>query len=315
MVAALACFAALTPPPQGTSAARATFELPPMSSIAMVKDVVQRQSARAVAIFTRAPAPKGLDHYKSMLGYDLNAVFDGQGDVPRITLASLPHDLGTIRETEERKALFFKTVLPLVLQVNEQILEDRDRLTRLAAEARSGHKPSAEDRLWLAVMAERYDTRRGDIQALLKRHDIVPPSLALAQGATESAWGTSRFVREGNAIFGQWTFSDDHEGLVPQRRGEDKTHRIRAFDSLYQSVMSYATNLNRHPAYEEFRQMRADMRARGQEPDGARLATTLYRYSERGAAYVDELLIIMNGNTLTRLDSAKLSVDKSGPLG
>jgi len=207
----------------------------------------------------------------------------------------------------ERKAVFFKTVLPLVLQVNEQIVEDRKRLWQLGAEQKSGARLSAVDRLWLAVMSERYGTRRSDVDALLKRHDVVPPSLALAQAATESAWGTSRFVKEGNAMFGEWTFASDHEGIVPSERASGKTHRVRAFDSLYDSVASYVTNLNKHRAYREFRQVRAEMRAKGQAFDGIRLAATLHRYSERGAAYVDELQTIIRGNELDLLDGARLS--------
>jgi Bax protein len=241
------------------------------------------------------------------LSYDLNAVIKGGHEVPRITLASVPVDLEQIRETDERKALFFKTVLPLVLQVNEQIASDRERLWELNAKKQAGARIEAVDRLWLAVMAERYGTARGDVPALLRRHDVVPPSLALAQAATESAWGTSRFVKEGNAIFGQWTFADDHDGIVPSQRADGKAHRVRAFDSLYDSVFSYITNLNRHGAYQEFRTARAEMRANGQPLDGMRLASTLFRYSERGAAYVDELRVLISTNDLGYLDDARLS--------
>lgn len=242
-----------------------------------------------------------------VLAYDLNAVLQGHGEVPRITLASLPGDLARIRETDQRKAVFFKSVLPLVLQVNEQILNDRQRLWELGAVMKTGAPLDAVDRLWLAVMAERYGTRRGDIDALLERHDVVPPSLAIAQAATESAWGTSRFVKEGNAMFGEWTFAAKHDGIVPNGRAEGKTHRVRAFDSLYDSVASYVTNLNKHRAYKEFRAMRADMRVKGQPVSGMRLASTLHRYSERGAAYVAELHAIIGGNDLDMLDGARLS--------
>ncbi|OEJ64349.1 hypothetical protein BEN30_16755 [Magnetovibrio blakemorei] len=224
-------------------------------------------------------------------------------------MASLPDDLQSIRETAERKAVFFKSVLPLVLQVNEQIVEDRARLWDLRTQKQVGSKLNALDRLWLAGLADRYGADRDNIGALLSHHDVVPPSLALAQAATESAWGTSRFVREGNAIFGEWTFATDHKGIVPNQRDEDKSHRVRAFDSLRDSVESYVDNLNKHRAYKEFRAARAEMRTKGQIVDGMRLANTLYRYSERGADYVSELHAIISGNELDMLDGARLSRD------
>lgn len=314
MVAVLVSAAVLSPAPGGTSVAQASFE--PMSPADLARTFPARGTANAAALGdmdgfeTASGAPDGAtDGSDSQLAYDLKAVLTGASPVPRITLASLPGDLHKIRETAKRKAVFFKTVLPLVLQVNEQIVRDRQRLWDLSAQQKTGAPLAADDRLWLAVMAERYGTKRGDVAALLKRHDVVPPSLALAQAAIESAWGTSRFVREGNAMFGQWTFEDDHNGIVPNDRMDGMTHRIRAFDSLYESVLSYVTNLNRHRAYKEFRQMRSEMRSQGQALDGKKLATTLHRYSERGAAYVSELHSIMSGNDLGMLDSARLSTD------
>jgi len=310
MVAILASAAILMPSPSGTSVARASFAPMPQAPYARPGAAAHAAlGADALGTFETASGPTdgGLGAYGDALGYDLDAVIHGHGQVPRVLMASLPNDLQRIRETDQRKAVFFKTVLPLVLQVNEQIVEDRERLWTLGAQIKTGQELAAVDRLWLAVMAERYDKRRGDIDALIKRHDVVPPSLALAQAATESAWGTSRFVREGNAMFGEWTFSGEHDGIVPSERAVDQTHRVRAFSSLYESVLSYVTNLNKHRAYKEFRQLRADMRAKGQGLDGMRLASTLHRYSERGAAYVAELHAIIRGNDLERLDTARLS--------
>lgn len=311
MVAVLVSAAVLMPSPSGTGVARASFE--PLSAEQMARAFPRASAAaESSADLDRFETASGnatgtVRDHAEVLAYDLGAVLKGHSDVPRITLASLPGDLSEIRETAERKAVFFKTVLPLVLQANEQILRDRQRLWELSAHIKTGQPLAADDRLWLAVMAERYGTKRGDVSGLLRRHDVVPPSLALAQAAIESAWGTSRFVREGNAMFGEWTFADDHDGIVPSERASGMTHRVRAFDSLYDSVLSYVTNLNKHRAYAEFRKMRADMRAKGQLLDGKRLANTLHRYSERGAAYVSELHAIMAANDLERLDGARLT--------
>jgi len=310
MVAVLVSAAVVMPSPQGTAVAQANFT--PISLLDRATHMVEQAGRR----FIVGDASSGRDRDFSedelmrqfdVLAYDLDAVIKGQDDVPRITLASVPSNLAHIRETDVRKTMFFKTVLPLVLQVNEQILEDRQRLWEISAAKRAGTPLEAVDRLWLAVMAERYGARRGDVKTLLENHDIVPPSLALAQAATESAWGTSRFIKEGNAIFGQYTTANDHESLVPSARLDGKTHRIKAFDSLYDSVASYVNNLNTHKAYSEFRTMRATMRARGRNLDGTRLATALHRYSERGADYVSDLHAIMFGNDLMLLDAARLS--------
>ncbi|MCW8914263.1 MAG: glucosaminidase domain-containing protein [Magnetovibrio sp.] len=311
MVAVLLATALLMPEPGGTSVARASFAPQSAPVLASSRDfdaaaynqseasALDDMETAAGPVVAAIPGPK----------YDLDAVLQGQQGVPRVTWVSLPKNLSAVRETSKRKEIFFKTVLPLVLQVNEQIVEDRGRLWNLHASQLSGAHLDAIDRLWLAVLAEQYGTKRGDIVALLDRHDVVPPSLALAQAATESAWGTSRFVREGNAMFGEWTFKSDHQGIVPAGRETGKTHRVRAFDTLLDSVRSYITNLNKHRAYKEFRKQRTAMRAKGQVVDGMILAGALHRYSERGAAYVSELRSIISGNDLDLLDSAQLSTD------
>jgi len=304
MAAILVNIGLLMPAPSGVSVAQASF--PSIEIKAKSFGMSQMASDQEIDIKpAQGPADGAILHSK--LNYDLDAVLKGQGDVPRIMLASLPDDLFRLRESHKRKTLFLKTVLPLVLHVNEQILDDRARLQALVAQQKSEQTLDALDRLWLAVMAQRYGTRRGDIEAILNRHDVVPPSLALAQAATESAWGSSRFVREGNAMFGQWTFSASHPGIVPSKRQQGKSHRVRAFGSLYESIHSYMTNLNKHRAYQEFRDLRASLRSENKPLDGMRLAGTLYRYSERGAAYVAELRAIISSNELRLVDGAQLS--------
>ncbi len=225
--------------------------------------------------------------------------------MPRLFLASLPEDFGKIREVAERKALFFRTVLPLILQVNEEILADRRRLWNLRYRLRTGLRLEAADQLWLIVMSERYGVGEGDVDALLRRVDIIPTSLALAQAAEESGWGTSRFAREGNAIFGQWTFAGNGN-LVPLRRDDGKVHEVRDFETLLDGAKAYARNLNTHRAYRNFRKLRAAMRRAGRPVEGAVLARTLLSYSERQSAYVESLLSIIAANGLSTLDDARL---------
>jgi len=236
---------------------------------------------------------------------DLDSVIDGSAEVPRLFLASLPGDLGQIRETDVRKTTFFKTVLPLVLQVNEQIRADRRRLWSVRYQVRNGQPLDAIDRLWLVVKSEYYGVDKDDLDALARRMDIVPPSMALAQAAEESGWGTSRFVREGNAMFGQWTYAEQ-QAMTPLQRDEGKRHKVRRFKNLLESVRAYARNLNTHKAYAAFRDARATMRQGGRPIDGAALAGYLGRYSERGDAYVGTIRTIIRVNDLGRLDDARL---------
>ena len=247
-----------------------------------------------------------LERTFTQMGYNLESIGDGKAEVPRVFLASMPGDIGNMRESKKRKGLFFKTVLPLILQVNEEITKDRTRLGGLIKARKRGDEIGPVDRLWLIVMAERYKTKRGDMNALIKRADLIPPSLALAQAAEESGWGTSRFVREGNAMFGQWTWSNSPGAIVPKRRDEGKTHKVRAFDTLLQSVRAYARNLNTHRAYRHLRAQRHQLRTSGLVPDGLKLAEQLTSYSERGEKYVTTLRSIIVANKLRRFDGARL---------
>ena len=239
------------------------------------------------------------------LDYDLEHVREGRAHVPEAFLASLPPDLSDVPETETRKRLFFQAMLPLVLRANQEILNDRRRLWQIRADQRLGRPVAAEDRLWLAALAERYKVSADDIDVLIRRVDVVPPSMALAQAAEESGWGTSRFARQGNAMFGQWT-TGDGDGLVPEDRDDDKDHKVRRFDTMYDSVRAYMRNLNTHRAYRELRRARAVLRRQGNPLNGVSLAGYLHRYSERGDDYVASIRAMIEVNGLQALDDARL---------
>ena len=227
------------------------------------------------------------------------------GTVPRRFLANLPSDLREIRMAGERKVMFIKTALPLILHVNELILRDRDQIEILAARLEDGETLGADENDWLAEKAEEYGLEKFDLAKMLRRVDIIPPSLALAQSAEESGWGTSRFAQQGNALFGQRIFKGAN-GIVPKRRDKGKTHRVGAFSHLIEGVKSYARNLNGHRAYKKFRAVRARLRRGGQSLDGNRLAGTLTAYSERGLAYVRTIRAIIRVNQLHQYDKARL---------
>lgn len=238
------------------------------------------------------------------IGYRLEDV-RRHGEVPRLFLASLPIDLPDIAVADQRKRVFLRTTLPLILHVNELILSERRRLIALRLRVQAGGALSEVDRASVTALAERYDAPPGDFDRLLARVDIIPASLALAQAAEESGWGTSRFAQKGKALFGQRTFKG-RKGLTPKLRDKGKTYRVRAFDHLIDGVKSYVHNLNIHPAYKNFRRNRSAMRRAGTEPQGIRLAESLLKYSERGAAYVRSIKTIIRSNRLTQLDKARL---------
>ena len=154
-------------------------------------------------------------------------------------------------------------------------------------------------------MAERYGENR--IDDLSRRVDIIPPSLAIAQAAIESGWGTSRFTTEGNALFGQWS-EDKDDSMIPARRDAGRTYAIKRFSTLLGSIKAYMRNLNSHRAYRKFRAARAKSRAAGKEIAGPPLAKLLGSYSQRGPEYVRALTSIIEINQMASLDRAILKL-------
>lgn len=216
--------------------------------------------------------------------------------------ATLP-DFSAMSIVAEKKEAFFTFMKPLIDAENNAILALRQRLLQL-----HGAKACNPDELaWLAELAEAYKLApfspgaAEDREALLTRVDIIPLSLAMAQAANESAWGTSRFAREGNNLFGQWVFGKG-KGMVPKNRTDGASHEVARFATVAASVRSYLHNLNTLWAYEPLRELRREQRARGEEPDGETLAMGLTRYSSRGEDYIREIqqLIRINAPLLSK---------------
>ena len=238
---------------------------------------------------------------------DYRTVETPAGDlaVSNLYRSNLPHDLRKLNSVSERKRVFIKLMMPLVLRANDRVLETRRRLLQIERRQAAGLTVSAEDTGWIAALAEEYGLPHAGLDVLKRHVDIVPPSLALAQSAEESGWGTSRFAIEGNALFGQRIYRGD-KGMVPLRRDPGKQHRVRRFDHLQESVSRYLHNLNTHWAYDTFRDLRARMRFENQRLDSSRLVGTLGKYSERGAAYIKTIRSIISFNGLTAFDRAEL---------
>ena len=233
------------------------------------------------------------------LGYDLKGVRAGQKVKP-IYLTKLPKDLKTLGDTKKKRELFIKIILPLILSENNKIIEDRKRLFKVLAK----NFNTAGERVWLRRRFKEYKIEDGDLSRLKMRMDIIPVSVALAQAANESGWGTSRFALEGNALFGQWTWSK--KGISPKNQDPDKTHKILQFQVLKASVRAYKNNLNTHNAYKEFREARAQLRQEGAEIMGLELTKYLSNYASIGVKYVEILENIIVRNSLTDFDKANL---------
>lgn len=241
--------------------------------------------------------------------FDLDRVRAGHAEVPRVFLASLPPDLPRTETVANRKALFVKALLPLILAANDDIAAERRRLLDIAARVGRGRELDGHDAGWLALLARAYRVDLkvpGALAELIRRVDIVPASLALAQAAAESGWGRSRFAVEGNAVFGQRVWRKG-AGIVPRRRASGEIYEVKDFASLSRSIAAYMRNLNVHPAYAALRLERAGMRRDFGRLDGYLLAGGLLRYSERGVDYVRALRAVIRANRFGEFDRARLA--------
>lgn len=205
-----------------------------------------------------------------------------------------------VSDPEQRKTLFIAAMLPLITRENARI-EDQRRLAETVT-----HKGPA-----YAALAQTYglaaETPR---ETLLTHIDIVPAALALAQGAIESGWGTSRFAREGNAYFGERTFGADADGIAPEDAQNAITaFKVKSFPNAGLSVRSFMRTINTHPAYRDFRDARERQRQAGRAPSGLALAPFLTRYSEIGQTYVQRIVITIEANGLSRYNGLRTALD------
>ena len=220
--------------------------------------------------------------------------------VKPVALTLLPNEIKKIENTKKRKEFFIQIVLPLILQENNNIRLDRKRLFNIINKS----KNSEIEKRWLDKKYKQYGVTSKDLSILKIRMDEIPVSLAIAQAAKETGWGTSRFALEGNALFGQWTWSG--EGLKPKDSDKNTGHKVMRFNVLQASVRAYQRNLNTHSSYKDFRQARAELRDSGRPLDSIILSKFLDEYAETGEKYVEVLQQIINQNNLKDFDDAKL---------
>ncbi len=212
----------------------------------------------------------------------------------------LPKEIKSIESSKKRKKLFIQIVLPLIIEENAKIRLDRKELFRILSKNINTQK----EKNWLKEKFRQYGLKDGDFYSLKVRMDEIPVSLALAQAAKETGWGTSRFAQEGNALFGQWTWSG--EGIKPAGVDKDAKHKVAKFAVLKASVRAYQRNLNTHSSYIEFRKERAIQRDNDEKLDSLKLVNYLDKYAETGQQYIDVLKQIIKQNSLTDFDDVNV---------
>tara|TARA_B110000037_G_scaffold130093_1_gene147814 strand:- start:686 stop:1747 length:1062 start_codon:yes stop_codon:yes gene_type:complete len=220
--------------------------------------------------------------------------------VKPISLTLLPNEIKKIENTKKRKNLFIQIILPLIIKENNNIRLDRKKLFNVLSKS----KNSKAEQTWLNLKFKQYGVVNKNLSTLKVRMDEVPVSMAIAQAAKETGWGTSRFAQEGNALFGQWTWTG--EGIKPSDADNDSTHKVMKFNVLQASVKAYQRNLNTHSTYKNFRNARAELRDEGKKLDSIVLSEYLDKYAETGKEYVRVLQKIIKQNNLTDFDDAKL---------
>ena len=231
--------------------------------------------------------------------YNLNDVRDTKLVKP-IDIGLLPKEIKKIESTKKRKEMFIKIILPLIVKENNKIRIDRKRLFTIL----SKNSNTAIEKKWLEKKFKQYGVRPNDLLTLKIRMDEIPVSLAIAQAAKETGWGTSRFALKGNALFGQWTWSG--EGLKPKKADQGEDHKVMKFHSLKLSVRAYLRNLNTHSSYKNLRKARTELRNNEKPLDSLILSKYLDKYAETGPKYIEVLQKIINQNNLKDFDEARL---------
>ena len=233
------------------------------------------------------------------VNYNLKNVRDTKLVKP-VNIGLLPNEIKNIENTKKRKEMFIKIVLPLIVKENTKIRIDRKRLFTIL----NKNSNTNIEKKWLEKKYKQYGVRQNDLSTLKIRMDEIPVSLAIAQAAKETGWGTSRFALKGNALFGQWTWSG--EGLKPKKAEEGKDHKVMKFNSLQLSVRAYLRNLNTHSSYKNLRKARTELRNKEKTLDSIILSKHLDKYAETGNQYIEVLQKIIEQNNLKDFDEAKL---------
>ena len=229
-------------------------------------------------------------------------------EIPHFKIIEFPKDMDQIKSIAKRKRIFFNIVAIGAYHPNQRILKQRELLQKISQQYYFYGYLAEQSKEWLQEKFSIYNIKetgkwRDEIKSLEKRLDIIPLSLILAQAASESGWGTSRFTIKANNIFGEWTFDSDAPGIIPKQRPANASYKIRKFSSIQRAINSYLLNLNTHPAYSQLRKIRFELREEGKELNSLKLSAGLLNYSQKREEYVEQINNIIKYNHLQEFDS------------
>ena len=276
-----------------------------------IDELVDNESSKTINYNLSGNSEIQIDKYDFTTD-DLNKIFDKQKYyissvrdkklVPNISINKFPKDFNLISSTKDKKSLFIRSLLPLIISENNKIIEANKRIKKI--DNNTFEYIARDDALWLKKQFKNYKVKSHHIDDLIAKVDIIPVSIALAQAAIESGWGTSRFVSEGNALFGQWSWFKG-SGIIPKKRDADETYEIKSFENLRQSVAAYMKNLNSHNNYSEFRVIRNNYRINNSEINSINLIKYLSNYAEN-TDYSKILERIIKKNNLQEFDQVEI---------
>ena len=278
-----------------------------------IDELVDNESSKTINYNLSGNSEIQIDKYDFTID-DLNKIFDKQKYyissvrdkklVPNISINKFPKDFNLISSTKDKKSLFIRSLLPLIISENNKIIEANKRIKKI--DNNTFEYIARDDALWLKKQFIKYKVKSHHIDDLIAKVDIIPVSIALAQAAIESGWGTSRFVSEGNALFGQWSWFKD-SGIIPKKRDSDETYEIKSFENLRQSVAAYMKNLNSHNNYSEFRAIRNNYRINNSKINSIKLIKYLSSYAEN-TEYSKILEKIIKKNDLQEFDQVEIYI-------
>ena len=278
-----------------------------------IDELVDNESSKTINYNLSGNSEIQIDKYDFTTD-DLNKIFDKQKYyissvrdkklVPNISINKFPKDFNLISSTKDKKSLFIRSLLPLIISENNKIIEANKRIKKI--DNNTFEYIARDDALWLKKQFKNYKVKSHHIDDLIAKVDIIPVSIALAQAAIESGWGTSRFVSEGNALFGQWSWFKG-SGIIPKKRDSDETYEIKSFENLRQSVAAYMKNLNSHNNYSEFRAVRNNYRINNSKINSIKLIKYLSNYAEN-TEYSKILEKIIKKNDLQEFDQVEIYI-------
>ena len=199
-------------------------------------------------------------------------------------------------DVQNKKQAFINLMLPSILIAKYQLEQDRVKVIALQKKT---EPLSNEEEQYLFNLKRDYKCHTS--KELLSRLKTHPTSIVLAQAAIESGWGTSRFYKEANNIFGVWSYSENESRIKAMEDREGQSVYVKKYDAFPKSIVSYFKIIARGP-YSEFRA------AREKISEVSVLISYLEVYSELREEYVKRLGQLIQYNKFEKYDSYRLKM-------